>query len=234
MGSYDNRLPLNPTSVYNSFWWFAYERQAIFHRRAQGLPPPWTVDPILAKYKFTNAYRAADRVSQYLIRNVIYLHGQPGAEDPALHTPREVFFRTMLFKLFNRIDTWEWLQVELDQITEYDLLRGHCHAVIGALVRNKAAVYSPAYMVPSPPESTGYAQKWEAHLGILTQMMNDYLPERLAECGSMKAAFELLRSYPMIGKGFAYQFAHGLWPTATRSNWSEMEFVMSGAGGGGR
>jgi hypothetical protein len=29
---------------------------------------PWTSDPIIQVHKFTNAYRAADRVSQYLIK----------------------------------------------------------------------------------------------------------------------------------------------------------------------
>ena len=32
--------------------------------------PPWTSDPILLRYRFTNAYRAADRVSQFLLRRV--------------------------------------------------------------------------------------------------------------------------------------------------------------------
>ena len=61
---------------------------------------PWTEDPILRRYKFTNAYRASDRVSQYLIRNVIYAGDQ---------NPRELFLRILIFKLFNRIETWERL-----------------------------------------------------------------------------------------------------------------------------
>ena len=36
---------------------------------------PWTSDYILQTYKFTNTYRASDRVSQYLINNVIYTGG---------------------------------------------------------------------------------------------------------------------------------------------------------------
>jgi hypothetical protein len=49
----------------------------------------------LAGRLFTNAYRAADRVSQYLIRNVIYQSDLPGNAD-------ELVFRILLFKLFNR------------------------------------------------------------------------------------------------------------------------------------
>ena len=80
--------PLKPTVVFTSYVRFAAERQRIFFRRLRGNPPPWTADPILQRNKFTNAYRAADRVSQYLIRKVIY-----GGDSDA----KEVCFRTLLF-----------------------------------------------------------------------------------------------------------------------------------------
>src|SRR4051812_39503475 len=84
--------PAIPTVIYDTYWRFATERQNLFFRRHNGDEFPWTEDPILRTYKFTNAYRASDRVSQYLIRNVIYKGDQ---------SPKEVFFRTILFKLFN-------------------------------------------------------------------------------------------------------------------------------------
>ena len=74
----------------------------------EGGGPLWTDDPIIARHKFTNAYRASDRVSQYLIRNVIYEGSQ---SEP------EVFFRVILFKLFNQIETWELLNSKLGPIT---------------------------------------------------------------------------------------------------------------------
>jgi len=83
---------------FDSYLRFAAERMRVFHRRAAGMPGPWTDDPVLARHKFTNVYRAADRVSQYLIRDVTYT----GPQDPG-----EVVFRVLLFKFFNRIETWE-------------------------------------------------------------------------------------------------------------------------------
>ena len=62
---------------------------------------PWTNDPVLLVHRFTNPYRAADRVSQYLIRHVAYA-GTQG--------PDEVLLRVVLFKLFNRIATWDLLE----------------------------------------------------------------------------------------------------------------------------
>ena len=78
--------PAKVSQVYESYWRFAAERQAIFVKQASGQGPPWTEDAILTTYKFTNAYRASDRVSQYLIRHVIYREDLP-------NTAREVFFR---------------------------------------------------------------------------------------------------------------------------------------------
>jgi len=92
----NSHMTIKPTRVFDTFLTFAVERQNVFVRKAVGARP-LTHDPILAGYKFTCPYRAADRTSQYLIRNVIY------AGDPA---PAEVVFRTLLFKFFNRIDTW--------------------------------------------------------------------------------------------------------------------------------
>ena len=64
-----------PTPVFESYWHLAAERQRIFFRRLSGAAAPWTSDPVLRAHRFTNAYRASDRVSQYLINRVIY--GEP-------------------------------------------------------------------------------------------------------------------------------------------------------------
>jgi hypothetical protein len=83
------------------YWQFAAERQEIYQRRLQGCPYPWTTDPILSKYRFTNVYRVTDRVSQYLLKNVIY---------NAQYSKVDLFFRILLFKLFNKIETWDLLK----------------------------------------------------------------------------------------------------------------------------
>ena len=100
--------PAKCTIAYDTFWRFAVKRQKVFFRKLEGSGPPWTDDPIIARHKFTNPYRASDRVSQYLIRNVIYEGDQ---------SVPEVFFRIILFKLFNKIETWELLKSGLGPIT---------------------------------------------------------------------------------------------------------------------
>jgi len=55
---------------YERFRYYINERIDIRQRRKKRLPrEEWTRDPILAKYKFTNARRAWDYTSQWLINN---------------------------------------------------------------------------------------------------------------------------------------------------------------------
>lgn len=49
------------------------------------LPPPWTDNPIIAKYKFTNVRREHDRQTRHLIR-LISKNGQLSLEDQIVNT----------------------------------------------------------------------------------------------------------------------------------------------------
>src|SRR2546423_14155896 len=95
-------------SAYRAYWELAANRQRIFFARINGEPRPWTTDPILDEYKFCCAYRASDRVSQYLLREIIYRDGPWSTEDSV--------FRILLFKIFNKIETWEYLTEILGEI----------------------------------------------------------------------------------------------------------------------
>ena len=100
---------LKRQEVYDLYWYFAFERQNIFIKKFQNLPAPWTQDEILKEYKFCNTYRLNDRVSQYLLRNVIY-NGQK-------YSNKDMLFRIVLFKLFNKESTWELLLNKFGDIT---------------------------------------------------------------------------------------------------------------------
>lgn len=47
------------------------EREQIRERKELGLAPPWTADPILREYRFCNVRRRHDRVSRWLLQNVL-------------------------------------------------------------------------------------------------------------------------------------------------------------------
>jgi hypothetical protein len=56
------------TEVFESYRRFAAGWLAMDYRRLRDPIGPWTVDAVLSAHRFSNTFRAADRVSQYLIR----------------------------------------------------------------------------------------------------------------------------------------------------------------------
>jgi thymidylate kinase len=212
--------PAKPTVVYDTYWRFAAERQEIFFRRLKGLQPHWTDDPILQAHKFTNAYRASDRVSQFLIQKVIYEGDQ---------SPEELFFRTVLFKLFNKIETWNLLESKLGTITYSDFTFERYDKVLTQAMSNGTKIYSAAYIMPSGSKVFQTDRKHRAHLQLLGRMMEDELFYRIADARSMQESFRRLLSYPMIGDFLAYQFATDL-NYSTLTNFNEMDFVVPGPG----
>lgn len=213
-------LHMYPSPVYATYWEFAAERLAIFFRRVNQCRPPWTADEILGQYRFTNVYRASDRVSQYLIRSVIYSGDQ---------TCEETFFRIILFKFFNKIETWELLEREVEEISwkSYELDR-----YAGALTRARKRghkIYSAAYIMPSGSGDLRCREKHRSHLRLLEMMMRDELPRRVGDAKSMKEVYSLLLAYPMIGPFLAYQLATDINYSAI-TDFDEMEFVVPGPG----
>lgn len=215
-------LPAQPTVVFNTYWRFAAERQNIFFKKLEKAPIPWTEDPILSTYKFTNAYRASDRVSQYLIRNVIYQKDLPSS-------PNEVFFRILLFKIFNKIETWQLLEKNIGSIIYAEYSFERYDTVLTNAIQSGQAIYSAAYIMPSGRTSFGHTAKHRNHLKLLEKMMADELPKKLADAKNMHQGFDLLREYPTIGNFLAYQFITDV-NYSELTNFSEMEFVVPGPG----
>ena len=209
---------LTPTPVFDTYWRFAAARQAIYEARIAGTPGPWTDDLVLRNHRFTNCFRAADRVSQFLIRHVSY------GGDQAVE---EVVFRTLLFKFFNRISTWELLFEALGTPTWATFDLPAYGAVLGRAFASGHRLYSAAYVIPPPRQ--GAPRKYLNHLLLLQTMMRDRLPAKLAESASMNDAFNLLRSYPAIGDFLAFQFVIDL-NYSTVLDFDEMDFVVAGPG----
>ena len=53
---------------FETFVFYLNEREKIRQLRERGVPGPWTLDPILGRYKFTNIMRSQDRTTRWLIK----------------------------------------------------------------------------------------------------------------------------------------------------------------------
>jgi hypothetical protein len=210
---------LAPTPVFDTYWRFAAARQAIYLARLDGRPSPWTDDAILAQYRFTNAYRAADRVSQFLIAGVIYARGAPTE-------PEDVVFRILLFKLFNKVETWRALERALGEVSwrSYDFAR--YRGVLDAAAA-RGPIYSAAYVIPPP--RLGEPQKRLNHLRLLERMMRDGLPGTVLAARGLREIYETLLGYPSMGRFLAFQFTIDLNYSPLLTN-DENEFIVAGPG----
>ncbi len=209
-----------PSFVFDTYWRFAAERLNVYYRRLAGDLSPWTDDQILEAHRFTNVYRVTDRVSQYLVRDVQYRDDRSQAVD-------EVFFRTLLFKLFNKIDTWEALEAELGPIGWQNADLEHLDRVLHRLLGQGRRIYSPAYIMPSP--AFGGERKHSNHVRLLGHMMETGLPARIAAATSLRSVYEQLLTYSGIGKFLAFQFTIDL-NYSSIIDFDEAEFVVAGPG----
>lgn len=208
------------TEVYDTYWKFATARQEVFFRKLRGLPPPWTQDPYLRRFKFTNAYRAADRVSQFLIKFVIYSD---------TWSDEDLFLRIVLFKLFNKIETWKSLEDAVGIISAESFDQERYARKLDTLQASGQKIYSGAYIMPSGLSAFGNERKHRNHLALISWMLEKRFPQRLKQQPTMEAAFNLLKSAPTLGNFLAYQLVIDL-NYSTLIDYSENEFVMPGPG----
>jgi alpha-glutamyl/putrescinyl thymine pyrophosphorylase clade 1 len=209
--------------VYRTYWWFASERQHIFEKRARREPDPWTEDQILSTYKFCNTFRASDRVSQFLIREVIY---GPGT---GTLSGEDLLFRIVLFRLFSRESTWRLVEDELGALTvkSFDADR------LDRRFENELAAGRPLYthaFILCANKAFGYDRKHRNHFALLETMLHERaLYRQLARARSLRAVYEALRGYPLLGPFMAYQLAIDL-NYSELIDFSEDEFTVAGPG----
>lgn len=118
----------------DEFFAFARERHRIYLRRQAGEPKPWTEDPILRQFKFTNVFRELDATTIWIRENI---------REPLDGDPR-VFQAIMIARWFNRISTLEAAR-EL-------ILSGEWTAELARpILEQLDPIFTNAYMIASPP-----------------------------------------------------------------------------------
>lgn len=209
--------------AFRYYFYFMQERMNIFWRRYEGAESSLTDDPILAKHKFTNVYRAQDRVSQYLIRNVI-------TEKERQFSDVDNLLRIIVFKIFNNINTWEYLERRLGEIS----IKTFDVALITALLDERikgVAIFSPAYMMTgSHTKYNMYARKHEKWLRMVEkELLLDKGFERMVEAKSLEEVYTILLQCSFIGEFLAFQYAIDF-NYSSVIDFDENSFVKAGIG----
>lgn len=99
--------------LFRRFLWFISERESIRRKKELGDPWPWTKDPILQRYKFTNIWRQDDRTTRAL-----------HARLQECESDREALLNIFAFRLVNRASEIERLPIIRCAKTE-DWAPGH-------------------------------------------------------------------------------------------------------------
>lgn len=206
--------------VYDIYWQFASRRFDVFKRRLLNPSGPWTDDPVITNHRFTNVFRASDRVSQYLIK-IQYENDRIDFKN--------IFFKTILFKIFNKIETYEYLLKVLGDVSydsfsfeKYDKMLTH-------KLLEKHTIYSAAYIMPSAGKVFGHKFKHSNHLALILKMMKDELYKKIESSKSLNSIYQLLLEYPSLGEFLAFQYTIDL-NYSSHIDFSEMDFVVAGPG----
>lgn len=212
--------------TFRFYFYFMQERMNMFWRkvdRAAGYKN-WTEDPILRTYKFTNVYRATDRVSQYLIRRVIYDNLESlSAED--------VLLRILVFKIFNKIETWEYLEKVLPEPITIRSFDAHKISLLLSRRQQQVPIFNNAYMMAGSHRL--YNDLPSKHEKWLTMVQKEFIDarlfERILEADGLETVYDLLRNCSFLGGFLAYQYAIDF-NYSPDLNFSEDSFVKAGIG----
>lgn len=209
--------------TFQYYFYFIQERMNIFWNKYNCQNPPWTNDEILKVYKFTNVYRASDRVSQYLIRNVIY-------NNNIFFTEEDILLRILVFKIFNKIETWEYIEKRLGaiRINNFDL-----NQINKILIERKSQfpIFNNAYMMTGTHSSYKHLnfkhEKWLEMVRL--EMVKGGVFQKILKAKSLENVYILLRDCSFIGDFLAYQYAIDF-NYSPVIDFSEDSFVKAGIG----
>jgi alpha-glutamyl/putrescinyl thymine pyrophosphorylase clade 1 len=209
--------------TFDTYWQFATLRQEVFFNKINNSPPPWTKDSIISSYKFCNAYRASDRVSQYLIKDIIYDENRSKNEE-------EVLFRILLFKIFNKIETWEYLENKTGSCITLSNFNFDVYSnILQEAMSFGYAIYTSAYMSCASKEF-GYDKKHQNHLALIDKMVfKDNVITRIVKVKNLEEVFHIIQEYPLLGKFMAYQLAIDI-NYSEIINFDENSFTIAGPG----
>lgn len=224
----------------DNLFWFIIKRYRIHVRKdILNRPYPWTNDPVLQKYKFTNVFREDDRVSRALIDQVS-TNSELSLEEKILNT---FFFRVWNNPLTFRDFGGPWNK---EQIYNGLALKEKVRKRYRALLKKdpKRLWWSNAYNMGGTKRMLGYpsingpdegdGNCYESDIPLRVFHIGPWLKEcytvkKLLKAKSQQKAFEAIKEIPGFSNFLAYQVFVDL-TYIEDYKFSENEFVVAGPG----
>lgn len=213
---------------------FVAERHRVYERRRAGEPGPWSADPLLRSYKFTNVYRVLDYGSQFLMTDLL----EPDLDE------RDTLARCFLYRFTNLPETWQWVREQLGRYPvaddfNADLVRMlQDKKVFGGAYRiayqhtYTNRVFSGAYVILPKPGHQGdkVVQAVDLAASLFTPSSPYYVVDDYLAATSQQERFDVLQRTYGVGKFLAMQILTD-WGYSTHAGADREDlFVQPGPG----
>jgi len=215
---------------WEGFWRYVYERQAIWHKRfVLKQDPPWTEDPVLQAYSFTNAYRELDRGTIHCLRHVITSPTRPNLTYP------ELLCRIVAYRFFNRTEVWdECTGPVLDNpLRDYNgrLAKHTLEPRIRTYADSGRPAFTGAFMVASYSMFPG-RDKIDRICYFIEWVFDNcnYAYRELLNCQNPREAHKYIMSWPGVGPFNAYEFLSDMYYVPGMLPWTEDDWANPGPG----
>jgi len=223
--------------VFKRFVYWIRERHNIHKKREAGQPKPWTTDPILQNFFFTNPYRENDKTTIWFRENV---------REPR-RNKSSVFLATVIFRWFNFIDTGQIL-LKAGLLDKWDSKKArkllHLRAEAGYKIFTGAyvikvyngmskidgvckAIDNVALAVSPKSKNKPYGVHIPSLVDIQDGCINGDQP-------TMQFVWKLLCDFPYLGKFMAYEIVTDLRHTYLLENAPDIDTWCNLGPGGKR
>ena len=225
-----NATPVLNIENFSHLYKWVTDRYAVHLRKdIQGLPAPWTDNPIIREYRFTNVRREHDKETRWVIENIC----------KADMTEANKWMNLILFRMINKSETcrnfmpidfenvnWVKLREYVENAPEGYVFFTNAFKTSGVKgAAAKALGHTSAFKdkehgVPPLISVVQYCKELYDHEEIIHNIGN---------CVNAQQVFQALQSVPGIGYFLAYQIFVDM-TYCPESLWSENEFVVAGPG----
>lgn len=227
---------LNTDSLQHLYTFITLRYAIHLQKDVKHLPPPWTANPILAQYRFTNVRREHDKETKWIIENI--------TSNPKLKYDDKLL-NCILFRLYNKHETAELLDMPI-KFSKYQTEKGsdwnpedYRKFFEWALKRTPKRIFFTGAFITG---GTKRALKWylpdkakkndTAEMRVLwfmKHLVDKNMVERIKACMTQQEVFEVLSSFLGIGEFLGYQIFVDM-TYIRKFPFSENEFTKAGPG----
>jgi hypothetical protein len=179
-----------PKARVKKFFWWINERHAIYIKRQKGEPWPWTRDPILQKYKFTNVFRQLDAETLAFNERMAKVKGSRA----------EKLYHMIAFRAFNRHQTYDRLLRVKDGLHNPRKMKKILHREADRGMQ----IFTGAYIITNAGQNASKIDLMADALAVQYRARHR-IWEHMQKDGTMEGCTRILRAYPMQGPFTAYE-----------------------------